>query len=474
MLSMGFVELQEKEEGMDKSRHQPGAMHIRVRSWLNSKVGWAAKPNNDRCRKETGLQVTKFTKIRYVISAISVALVTSSQFSAYAHTIVTPPVREYWSRPWQDLPWRETEAPLEPTSPPSSCPNSSTPRNAQFLADGWVFYQECDRGDGYWEEWWYKKNGVCAQNQEGGDFFFFSLQPGPSVTIYPRGTNIGSLARYQTCIETVPNEYYITVDPESGIEPGFCSSDQKPVHVADPINPANGGMYTTQKDLSTQSLTGSLSCSRFYNSLDKEDHGLGVGWRHIFSRSVTATNQSVSLKPYVASSRNSSLYGDQTAACISGFSEVKDQVNAWSNSTATYSNGVCTLTRNGAHVGTLRIYSAGSILPAPNATTAEIEVTRDDGQVLRFPVINGVVTTPPGSGMKLSQTASGFMLTDANYNVEQYDTAGRLLSVTSRAGVVQTMSYDDVDRLVGVTDSFGRRLTLGYDPQNRVISVTQD
>jgi YD repeat-containing protein len=75
--------------------------------------------------------------------------------------------------------------------------------------------------------------------------------------------------------------------------------------------------------------------------------------------------------------------------------------------------------------------------------------------------------------MKLQQTSSGYRLTDANDNIEVYDGTGRLLSVTSRAGVVQTLSYDGSGRLSAVTDTFGHSLSLSYDSQGRLSSVSQ-
>ena len=58
-------------------------------------------------------------------------------------------------------------------------------------------------------------------------------------------------------------------------------------------------------------------------------------------------------------------------------------------------------------------------------------------------------------------------------NVETYDTTGKLLSITSRAGVVQTMSYDGSGRLSSVTDNFGHQLIFSYDASGKLSSVTR-
>jgi len=88
--------------------------------------------------------------------------------------------------------------------------------------------------------------------------------------------------------------------------------------------------------------------------------------------------------------------------------------------------------------------------------------------------VNGtVINAPAGIGLRLQQTAGGFTLTDEADNIETYSANGALLTVTSRAGLVQTMGYDSSGRLSTVTDNFGHRLSLSYDSQGRLSSVTR-
>jgi YD repeat-containing protein len=61
---------------------------------------------------------------------------------------------------------------------------------------------------------------------------------------------------------------------------------------------------------------------------------------------------------------------------------------------------------------------------------------------------------------------TGWTLTDADDSVEYYDATGRLQSITSRTGVVQTMAYNGSGQLTTVTDSFGRTLTFTYYASN--------
>ncbi len=98
-------------------------------------------------------------------------------------------------------------------------------------------------------------------------------------------------------------------------------------------------------------------------------------------------------------------------------------------------------------------------MPPKLAQPIEYDVVRDDGQVVRFPIQGGVVTNLPGVSMRFAVTGSGFTLTDDDDNVETYNSAGVLQSVTSRSGLVQTISYDASARFSGVADSFGNSLS---------------
>ncbi len=54
---------------------------------------------------------------------------------------------------------------------------------------------------------------------------------------------------------------------------------------------------------------------------------------------------------------------------------------------------------------------------------------------------------------------------------ERYDAAGKLLSITTRSGIVQQMAYDELGQLHTVTDSFGRSITFTYDALNRISTM---
>lgn len=105
-------------------------------------------------------------------------------------------------------------------------------------------------------------------------------------------------------------------------------------------------------------------------------------------------------------------------------------------------------------------------------------LTRADGRTLEFRKNNGLWRNEADLTDKLDEITdatgvrTGWRYTSANDEVELYDTTGKLLSITTRAGLTQTLSYDAAQRLVAVADAFGRTLTFAYDPNNRISTMT--
>ncbi len=72
-----------------------------------------------------------------------------------------------------------------------------------------------------------------------------------------------------------------------------------------------------------------------------------------------------------------------------------------------------------------------------------------------------------------SNVPAGWKFTNSDDDsVETYDANGRLVSIASRTGIVQTLSYDSLLRLSSVIDSFGRSLTFTYGASSRVSTMT--
>jgi YD repeat-containing protein len=201
---------------------------------------------------------------------------------------------------------------------------------------------------------------------------------------------------------------------------------------------------------------------------------MSTGWRHGFSRSIQPNQNVPTYDPYVPFNTDySAVYADAASACTGGFPQIQSRVPNWTGATASYVNGVCVLSKTGGNIGTLPIRYSSAGLPALGSSAIGYDVTRDDGQLIRFTIQNGQIVTPPSITMKLQVAGSGYTVIDGSDNVETYGGNGKLVSVSSRAGVVQTLSYDSSGRLSTVTDCFGHRITLSYDSQSRVSSVTR-
>ncbi len=106
-------------------------------------------------------------------------------------------------------------------------------------------------------------------------------------------------------------------------------------------------------------------------------------------------------------------------------------------------------------------------------------VLRGDTSVGYFGSTVGGYVSEADSADKLTQSkdgsgnVTGWTYYDARTeDTETYSAQGKLASITSRKGVVQTLSYDTNGLLLQVADSFGRTLSFTYDTSNRIATVT--
>ena len=310
-----------------------------------------------------------------------------------------------------------------------------------------------------------------------GTFTYGVGAPASSYWYGPDAYNCNEVASY-TAVE--PTVYVAIAGPVAQLFGTVTNSyyGQAPVPMAqtscancvsDPINPGNGSVFETETDVRFEAPS-PISYQRFYNSADSTGSDGVPGWRHSYDRTINAL-YAVPSQPYPGSSATvSSLYSSASSACTSGFSDVQSSVSAWSGATASFSSGVCTISNSGVVIGTFPIY--GVYIDSPGSSPFEYDVIRDDGQVLRYPVIGGVITNPPGVSLRLAVISGGFTLTDDNDNVETYNSAGVLQSITSRAGVVQTIAYDTNGLFLSATDSFGNSVTVTRNAVRSISEVT--
>jgi RHS repeat-associated protein len=238
--------------------------------------------------------------------------------------------------------------------------------------------------------------------------------------------------------------------------------------VGEPINPGVGNVYTAETDVQFVGA-GAIGFRRYYNSADANGVDNVPGWRHSYSRSISTVNQTPSSIYPGQSASVSAQFTTPAAACTTGFAAIQSAVSLWAGATATYNNGVCVLSNGSVVIGTLPIQSTSDAVPA--AAPVEYDVIRDDGQTLRYTLQNGVINNPLGISVRLAITASGFTVTDDQDNVESYNASGVLQSITSRAGVVQTISYDNSGLFSGVIDSFGNSLTVARNAFSNIVSI---
>jgi RHS repeat-associated protein len=261
-----------------------------------------------------------------------------------------------------------------------------------------------------------------------------------------------------------PGGYSVTSQLNPAADNGSPSNG-----VGEPINPATGNVYTSELDIAERGQGSPIEFRRFYNKADATGVDGVIGWRHSYARSITTVYQTASSFYPGSSASVSPQYATLATACTSGFAAIQSSVSAWASAAATYNNGVCVLSNSTGTIGTLPIQSSPG-MPG-SSTPIEYDLIRDDGQTLRFTLQNGVINNQPGVSIRLAVTGSGFTVTDDNDNIEVYSSAGALQSITSRGGVVQTISYDSNGLFKEVVDSFGNSLIVTRNAQGSIGSI---
>ncbi len=100
--------------------------------------------------------------------------------------------------------------------------------------------------------------------------------------------------------------------------------------------------------------------------------------------------------------------------------------------------------------------------------------SREDGKRVGFTNSGGIYTASAAFAERLERTTNplGWKLTNTLDEVEVYDDSGKLISITNRAGLVQTVTYDPNGTISSVTDAFGRSMTFTADAQRRISTMT--
>ncbi len=139
---------------------------------------------------------------------------------------------------------------------------------------------------------------------------------------------------------------------------------------------------------------------------------------------------------------------------------------------------------------------------ASNGVISAATVKRADGKQYYFTLIGtswvgdaDIVGSLVRLGVDAAGNAIGWIYTNEHDEVETYDAAGKLTTISNRAGLTQTLSYSDgtaganggyvldaagvatavvlpAGKLIRVTDPAGHTLQYGYDTAGRVVKMT--
>lgn len=101
-----------------------------------------------------------------------------------------------------------------------------------------------------------------------------------------------------------------------------------------------------------------------------------------------------------------------------------------------------------------------------------IEVNRPDGKILEFTDNAGNWVSDADMFETLTSVGSDWEFKTTNDSLEHYNSAGQLLSITTRAGKVTHYAYNLNGLLETVTDPYDRTLGFAYDTANRLITLS--
>jgi YD repeat-containing protein len=213
-------------------------------------------------------------------------------------------------------------------------------------------------------------------------------------------------------------------------------------------------------------LNGTLTCPLWQDGYGRPSDKLGSlqigGFGSDFFCGVEEINKCEDTQPQ--GNPISASYGNKIENLNLGFANYSLRYlgEGWLLSSSVGSQWIHTFSR------ALNVFETSST--TASVSTPLVQALRDDGTHWRFPSSAIEVTATGFSHAKLLRTPTGYRLTTPDDTVEQYNATGRLLSITTRAGVVQTLNYEanppsgQEPKLLSVVDSYGRSLTFTYHP----------
>jgi YD repeat-containing protein len=117
-------------------------------------------------------------------------------------------------------------------------------------------------------------------------------------------------------------------------------------------------------------------------------------------------------------------------------------------------------------------------LTSPAPANVEVAALRADGRAVRHSIVNALWEPKEKNSDRLTELKdinnlrTGWKYYESSTeNTELYNATGVLQSITTRAGVVQTLAYNASGQLATVTDSYGRTLSFTYNAANATLGA---
>ena len=298
-------------------------------------------------------------------------------------------------------------------------------------------------------------NGV-----HGSCFYdMYSPSTGKNITVEKAG--LFSATYHGDAKHFVTNEERIIEDTNSNSN--SCGGN--------PIDISNGCKIQIDTDLPSTE-TGRISFNRFYNANTLVPTSLGNKWLHQYYRKIEQEKALPGKLFNATDTGNSSQYATPQAACEQGWAQIK----GLDSRTATYEDKQCYLKNsNGQRTSILNTYNtffAANMQQPGESRRVSYLMTRPNGQVVQLYQTSGTWFPTGNQKVSLKVQQTGIEYTDANANVEYYDSLNRLYKIKHLGGRVEQLSYNTNNQLISVTDDWGDSLTFAYTPSGNVLSVT--
>lgn len=247
---------------------------------------------------------------------------------------------------------------------------------------------------------------------------------------------------------------------------------QCPALAGNPVDTSTGAKIQKETDIYSRGVS-QIGFDRTYSNANK---AVGGFWYNDYQKSLRI----ISPQETEILREKSSPYASKATACTSGWNELKTKItDSWAQGTsAQYVNDTCQVTRNNVVVRNIPILPDGQsieIYIKPGA----IQLVRENGSILNFGLgANNQYKELNGERGQLTEVNNSapiaWRYTAPNGDIEDYNAAGKLLSITASNGMKQELFYDSTSGLLTrVKDSMNRELVFAY-AGNQISSVTVD